>query len=287
VSVRSLGHRTTCVMLFCGCLVIPSAVNAQSVSGVVVDGASNAPIAGVLVRATEANQVTLTDTDGTFSLAGPFADSVLLEFSRLGYQSTQLDLVRSDELRVLLSRSPVELDGLEAVVGFQTVAEVAEALDRRYAGFRGTTRTVSAATIRQYDERHASDPYALLADELDTNWDFEDVYDIVRINRLGRTRVEVFVDERQTSLHALVQFPNGRLCHANVYTPVRALGPIPNREPPPQIRFYSCSYMARVLAGVQEFPRRVCWGDLISAPYQVGGLGGCMRTDLPAWMESR
>jgi len=268
------------------CLCVPSVTHAQAVSGIVVDRTSNVPLSDVLVRALDANQVTLTDIDGGFSLLGPFGDSVSLEFSRLGYQTTRLVLAKSASIRVRLVRAPVELEGVETVAGFQSVTEVAEALDRRYAGFRGTTRTVSAETVRQYDERHSSDPYSLLADELDTRWDFDELYDVVRIDRTGATRVEVFIDERQTSLQALVEFPNARLCHANVYTPVRVLGPVPFREPPPQIRFYSCSYMARVLAGLEEFPRRVCWGDLISAPYSVGGGGGCMKTDVPVWMRS-
>jgi len=267
-------------------LAAPSLVFGQSVGGVVVDQVSMDPVDGVLVRAPATNQVTLTDSFGRFSLPGPFSDSTRLELSRMGYQASRFDVESSNNLSILLTRAPVQLDGLETVAGFQSVEEVGTALDRRYAVFRGTTRAVSADVIRQYDERHESDPYSMLTEQLDTRWDFDGVYDIVRIDQVGRVRVEVFIDERQTSVQALIEFPNAQLCHANLYTPIKVLGPVPNLEPPSQIRFYSCSYIARVLGGLEELPRRVCWGDLISGPYSVGGLGGCVTTEVPEWARS-
>jgi len=267
------------------CIAMPSQVDAQSLAGRVLDESSDTPVEGVLVRVPSANLVTVTDDDGRFSLTGLRGDSAVVEMSRLGYESLVATLPVTRDVTVLISRAPVQLDGVGTRVGFQSVEEVASALDRRYAGFRGTTRTVSADVIREYDDEHASDPYALLSGELDTFWDFGDVFDKVWVNRYGRTTVEAFLDERQTSLRTLIEFPNEQLCHANIYTPIKVLGPIPYREPPPQLRFYSCSYMARVLGGLETLPRRVCWGGLISGPRPSRGLGGCMRTDYPGWAD--
>jgi hypothetical protein len=232
-----------------------------------------------LVSAAGGRFVTLTDEQGRFEFPNVEGDSTLVSVARLGYADTEVTVELSRELTVVeLERLPVELEGVSTGPGLSSAVEVARALDRRFAGFRGLTRSASVEAIRAYDGAHESDPYVMLFRELGIRWDFDEVGDVVRIDRYGRVRVEAFLDERQVSLRTVVLFPNAQLCHANLYTPNRALGPLRFREPTPQIRFYSCSYVARVMNGLASIPEKVCWGALFSGPNPKRRLGGCVTT---------
>jgi hypothetical protein len=94
--------------------VVPSALPAQVVHGIVRDSASGAPAAGVLVSlvdpASGSRRVVLTDEDGRFTVAAPGAGRYALEAKRIGVRpqvTAPFELAAGEARDLSLTVAPV------------------------------------------------------------------------------------------------------------------------------------------------------------------------------------
>ncbi|HEX7051315.1 MAG TPA: carboxypeptidase regulatory-like domain-containing protein [Longimicrobiales bacterium] len=86
-----------------------------ALSGRVVDAASGAPVAGVVVRVGERTE--LSDTAGAFRLAGLGAGAAVLELEHVSYgvqrEAVRLEAGREVVVRIELAPRPIALEGIE------------------------------------------------------------------------------------------------------------------------------------------------------------------------------
>lgn len=112
----------------CGMLFSPSLVNAQEIStaqglkkgavtGVVKD-AQGSPIIGASIRVKGANQGTVTDMNGSFSLSAP--EGAILQISYVGFTSQEIKATHGTALNVTLKESDQSLNEL-VVIGYGAV----------------------------------------------------------------------------------------------------------------------------------------------------------------------
>jgi len=248
-------------------LSVQTPLHAQraSLEGIVVAAETGEPLEDVLVRAEASGVVAVTDDEGRFRLTRLPEGETAVSFHRFGYatDSVTVTLPTDEGLRVELEVRPIELEGLEATAtSFATrFARTRVELDRRLARLPGQNRAVDAATIRTYDEDHASDPLKLLSRELDAGWAFGDAL----INFYGRKlRPEVYIDEKRTFLFKVTHNLPSTFCRIELYVPPRRTYRLDDR--PPQIRAYTCPFMVRVAEGEEELSRYLSTGDLIAGP---------------------
>ncbi len=247
------------------CLALP--LNAQTYHGRVVEAGSGDPIEGALLRGSPGGYVDLTLADGVFEFGVPAHHRPLtIEVSRQGYATRTF--VLDEPVRdfvVELAIAPIQLEGISTELTFeQRLDEVDEALTRRYASHRGIFRSLGRDEIRQFDEAHASDPYAMLSGGLELYFDFNAESDAMRTRMNRRMQFEVFVDEVRVPLLGVLDVPNDQICRAEMFHTTPLMTYDPYREPLPQLRIYTCSFMARVAEGEEEIEDRVCWNELIA-----------------------
>ena len=262
------------------CHLTPSAVAAQEFEGRVVEAGDETPIAGAVVELLSVHRVTVTDTDGRFAFdaIGSAADSVRV--SRFGYASrvVWVEFGAAGESVLALDRDPVELEGVTTALDFgERLSILEDRLDERVGEWPGYARVAGPGDLRSFDAEWEGDPWKFLHyGPLRVTWEwnadptrFEDQ---VFVTGYGTVKPEVWIDDRQVWLQVLVETPNESLCRVETYMPkVRPwfLGPR-DPEPPPQIRAYTCSFMARVATGEVEVCPVLQWGRLISGP-EAGG----------------
>ena len=247
-------------------LVAP-AVHAQTYAGVVLEAGSGRPIEGAVLRGSPGSYLDVTLADGVFEFGiPPFHRPLTVSVSRQGYapRTVVFDEL-SLELVIELEVAPIELEGVSTELPFEErLAEVEDALNQRYAVHRGVFRSLGREDIRAFDEAHASDPYAMLTGGLDLYSDFDSQDDRIRTRMGFAMRFEVFVDEVRVPLLGLLRVPNDQICRAEVFHQTRLITVVPYREPNPQLRVYTCPFMARVAAGRETIEDRVCWNELVA-----------------------
>lgn len=257
------------VIAVCGSALLStaSALEAQTYRGTVVAAESGEPIEGAILRGSRGGYVDVTLDDGMFEFVIPSYHRPLeVVVSRTGYATETFFLdAPSRELVLELARAPIELEGVTADVSLERrLEELEDALDARYAPHRGVFRSADREMIRTFDEAHEGDPYAMLTGALDLYFDFSAESDALRLRQGRRMQFEVFVDDARVSLLAMIGVPNDQICRAEMFHTVMVLGRDPYREPTPQLRIYTCSFMARVASGHEELADRVCWNELVA-----------------------
>lgn len=108
--------------MFCGTV---AAQSIRQVAGKVTDGHDGNPIPGVIVKVKGESRATVTDMEGTFSLAVESTHE-LLEFSYIGYSSQQVGIPDRSEvfMEIILERQDMELQGVEIYsTGFQNLSK--------------------------------------------------------------------------------------------------------------------------------------------------------------------
>lgn len=108
----------------------------RSVQGKVTDATTGQALAGVSVRISDQNKVTLTDAKGEFTISTSGKDAPLLDFSFIGYESQQL---RASGPNISLALKPSSTDLEEVVV-------VAYGTSKR-SNITGSVSTVSGKAI--------------------------------------------------------------------------------------------------------------------------------------------
>jgi len=107
-------------------LLLPVAAAAQTLAGLVLAEAANAPVPGAMVslvdRDGEHRAGATTDSLGRFVLVPPEVGDYIVEASRLGYETTRsplfaLEVGGSASLEIVLSPLPLGLEGFEVSVG--------------------------------------------------------------------------------------------------------------------------------------------------------------------------
>ncbi len=258
-----------------------SGLDAQTYRGTVVEAGSGQPISGAILRGSPGNYVEVTLEDGVFTFVVPPVHQPLeVVVSRQGYVTETFTFEeRSRELVLELTIAPIELEGISTEVTFERrIEELEEALDERYAPHRGVFRSVGRDVIRTFDEKHESDEYAMITGALDLHWDFDAPDDVLRRRWggvRGRMQFEVFIDDVRVPLQTVVNVPNEELCRAEMFHRVPVLTSDPLREPSPQLRVYTCSFMGRVAAGLEEIEDRVCWNELVAWRTPTSLPSGC------------
>lgn len=247
-------------------LATPTVAATQEIRGVVRDAATGDALLDVLVRAEPSGSVALTGGDGSFSLRRLGAEVESLTFHRIGYEATTMRVEGpgTGPLEVELTPAPLPVEGFEVrTASFETrFTEVETALDRRLALFPGTSRVVGPESLRRFDDVHAEDPWRHLTVLLGIEQDFHQ--DAIRVGWGGPSRVrpDVYIDDRPRWLFQLVETPTSSLCRIEVYRP--AEGWAPNR---PQLRAYTCFFLARVADAQQDLRKRMHWGEMIAGPW--------------------
>ncbi|WP_223580676.1 SusC/RagA family TonB-linked outer membrane protein [Sphingobacterium sp. GVS05A] len=108
----------------------------RSIQGKVTDATTGQSLAGVSVRISDQNKVTLTDAKGEFTISALGKDAPLLDFSFIGYESQQL---RATGGTISLALKPSSTDLEEVVV-------VAYGTSKR-SNITGSVSTVSSKAI--------------------------------------------------------------------------------------------------------------------------------------------
>jgi len=248
----------------------PVALEAQEFSGRVVDATTGEPIEGAVLRTTPGDFVEVSRSDGTFDfflLNVDFPVDVTVERASYSTITTRVDASLAD-LDIQLDRAPIALAGVSTELTFEDRYSALErTLDRRFGDLIGIFRAVDRDVIAQFDSAHESDSYAMISSALELWWDFDEQRDIMRSLRTpgGRAQFEIYLDDSRVPLTALTGTPNESLCRAevfqqaffNVTEPKYAAVEL---NAPPQLRAYTCSYMARVAGGLEPMPDRLCFG---------------------------
>ncbi len=274
--VRITGAGVACVAALAGS---PPAVSAQAFEGRVVAAGYGTPIVAATVELLDAGLVTLTDDEGRFEFLRIASSSDSVRITRLGYATTTVHVVFGDvdEPTFELERRPIELEGISTELDFAgRLAVLDERLDQRIGEWPGTARVVGADDIRPFDDEWEGNPWkALHYSPLGVRWagDFSGAgalaTDRAWIDDFGYARPEVWIDDRQVWLQALIETPNESLCRLEVYAPKRYYEGV---QPLAQLRAYTCAFLARVAEGHVEVCPVLQWGRLISGPDAGGGL---------------
>ncbi len=247
-----------------------SDLDAQTYRGTVVESGSEKPIEGAILRGSPGSYVDVTLADGVFEFVVISAHQPLeVVVSRQGYASETFVFDEpSREIVLKLVIAPIELEGISTEVTLERrIEKLEEALDERYAPHRGVFRSVGRDVIRTFDEEHKTDRYAMITGALDLYFDFNADSDVLRRRQggvKGKLQFEVFIDDVRKPLLTLLNFPNDQICRAEMFHTLPVLSYDPLREPTPQLRVYTCSFMGRVAAGLEEIEDRLCWNELVA-----------------------
>lgn len=246
--------RAAACLLVAACVLIarptPGAAQDQrSVRGVVIEAIRDVPIVGAEVRIVPDGPAAVTGADGVFEFRVPTGTVVELEVSSIGYTpgSATVPAGRDDvDLQLVLRAAPFELDSLQVtVMSYEERLEAVERhLESRMDRLGGQYRSAGREVLQQFEAGHDSDPWRFLTESLDASWGGrpESVWIFAR-----RVRPQVYIDEdRRWFFQLLAQRP-GSLCRLEIYVPPRRT--IRLDEAPTQIRAYTCSFLARVIAG--------------------------------------
>jgi iron complex outermembrane receptor protein len=98
-------------------LILPFAAFAQTLSGVVLDAASNQPLPGVNVIVRGANKSTTTDFDGKFQLGG-LNNGDLVQFSFIGYTAQEVKYSGQKSVSISLVEEANQLQEVVVQVGY-------------------------------------------------------------------------------------------------------------------------------------------------------------------------
>lgn len=101
-------------------LILPFSVFAQTLSGVVLDAASNQPLPGVNVIVKGANKSTTTDFDGKFQLGG-LNNGDLVQFSFIGYTAQEVKYSGQKSVSISLVEEANQLQEVVVQVGYGSV----------------------------------------------------------------------------------------------------------------------------------------------------------------------
>ena len=108
-------HFMKSIYSFLFLLFVTSALNAQSISGVVTDN-NGLPLPGVNVVSKATGKSTTTDFDGKFSI--PVPENDVLQFSFIGYESVSKNAT-SSEMNIVLKEFSTNLNDV-VVIGYGT-----------------------------------------------------------------------------------------------------------------------------------------------------------------------
>lgn len=101
-------------------LILPFSAFAQTLSGVVLDAASNQPLPGVNVIVKGANKSTTTDFDGKFQLGG-LNDGDVVQFSFIGYTAQEVKYSGQKSVSISLVEEANQLQEVVVQVGYGSV----------------------------------------------------------------------------------------------------------------------------------------------------------------------
>lgn len=101
-------------------LILPFSVFAQTLSGVVLDAASNQPLPGVNVIVKGANKSTTTDFDGKFQLGG-LNNGDVVQFSFIGYTAQEVKYSGQKSVSISLVEEANQLQEVVVQVGYGSV----------------------------------------------------------------------------------------------------------------------------------------------------------------------
>lgn len=101
-------------------LILPFSAFAQTLSGVVLDAASNQPLPGVNVIVKGANKSTTTDFDGKFQLGG-LNNGDLVQFSFIGYTAQEVKFSGQKSVSISLVEEANQLQEVVVQVGYGSV----------------------------------------------------------------------------------------------------------------------------------------------------------------------
>ena len=117
----------------------------SAITGIVVDKITNEPLPGATVKLGEADQATITDSNGRFTIqANPRLQS--LEASLIGYRQQHIDLTDRDSLTIMLEQDEHALSEI-VVVGY--------ARSKKNADITEPTPFVGWKQYNQYLREHA------------------------------------------------------------------------------------------------------------------------------------
>jgi len=277
------------------------ALHAQDLEGRVVAAGYDTPLGGALVELVESRLVTMTDGEGGFAFRSVDLDVDSLRITRYGYETLTVwvEIDEADGSTFGLERAPVQLAGITTEVGFEErLSWIEERLDERVGEWPGVAKVAGREDIRPYDEEWHSDRWKFLHSgplrvkwngEFATGrttwrlartqsrlrgesaiWGLEDGFGIqpttngarggtTWIDGYGAVSPQWWIDDRRLTREMFLRTPNEALCRVEVYTPQRY---VEDPQPSPQVRGYTCSFLARVALGEAE----------ICPVYQSGGL---------------
>ena len=101
-------------------LILPFSAFAQTLSGVVLDAASNQPLPGVNVIVKGANKSTTTDFDGKFQLGG-LNNGDVVQFSFIGYTAQEVKYSGQKSVSISLVEEANQLQEVVVQVGYGSV----------------------------------------------------------------------------------------------------------------------------------------------------------------------
>ena len=244
---------------------------AQDLSGRVVEAETGRPIAEALVELGSARRVTLVDRGGRFAFDRLDRGMDSLRVSRFGYRDVlvEVSIPSDEELVIEMVPDPIQLEGVGAEVpSFEESYEALEQLlDMRIGQWPGRTRVADMADLRAWDEEWEGDPFAFLHNGPLGVYAHGGMGLGTWFEGYGPATAEVWIDDRRWWLRAFLETPNETFCRVETYLPsVPRIFARIRVEPPVQIRAYSCSFMGRVAAGLEDICSSIQWGTLVSGP---------------------
>ncbi len=266
-------------------LAVAQPVSSQDFRGRVIDASTGQPISGVRVEVLGVSRVTVTGADGRFTMERLSSGTDSIRVSRYGYATLDapVSLPLEEPVEIPLSPDPITLEGIGAVATFEeSFAALEGLLDSRLARWPGRVTVADQVDLRPWDDEWEGDPYAFLHNgPLKVTWRYTKSGSGMGFWIKGwRGGAEIYIDERRWWNDILLEMPNESICRMEMYIPSEpALFRRVKREPPAQIRAYSCAFMARVAAGIEEICPNIQWGGLISGPEEEGDGAPALRAE--------
>jgi hypothetical protein len=124
------------------CMIATCALQSQTITGKIVDEATNEPLIGVSIHLKGTSEGTITDMDGNYSIT---LDSInrILVFAYIGYTSQEIEIGDQKAMDVALSASSATLD--EVVVTGASRVRGLSSFSHRGSRKKASTATPSAA----------------------------------------------------------------------------------------------------------------------------------------------
>jgi hypothetical protein len=124
------------------CMMATCALQSQTITGKIVDEATNEPLIGVSIHLKGTSEGTITDMDGNYSIT---LDSInrILVFAYIGYTSQEIEIGDQKAMDVALSASSATLD--EVVVTGASRVRGLSSFSHRGSRKKASTATPSAA----------------------------------------------------------------------------------------------------------------------------------------------